>query len=551
MLSRCTSLPGIPSTSNAADKPRVQVHRAPPVDDEAYLSILRADILRLHTLGTRRLALEKDVPDGPPLEYMIRSAEKGASGRGIAAAGLLEILVDKVMDAAIVGLKDTEGAEYKLPKHLAEGRRCLSLIDPVVALIERLRHLQSQAHPVVRRNSLRSASRKQPSPRCTTTVAATQTDEAKGPMIPPLSSNGNFDAAGFFKGLSAGSNDQHGILLKKNHISATQALVAELSAVKAQGAETNPARNPSKDKPRANPQPTPAPVLAPPRSVRAASTQTAATSVTSNAVQVKISSPRVEQNAVRKPSKESSQQTQITTHVRSTQTESAVSDQARLLRVMRVEKKRSSDKREAESEVQGSTGEDVEPEPKSVSATTCSTPTPQAIDDRSASTQPAISTADGEHGVNGASRQRNERHQGAVQSGAKSDNQLLLRCPQNHGMQWIYRKELKIALACLRCQCAINGMDGFHFCAICSHDTNQRHSICAKCSSDESIGRSYCQQVVKSASDGSLTTTGGKSRVVGVNVSAKDWAMVSSCLPPPRSQNSIKAPNSGSTSNSK
>lgn len=218
MLPRCASLPGIPPAPAASNKPRQQVHCAAPADEEGYLSILRADILRLHSLGTRRLerngAATEGRKEGPPLEAVIRSAEKGASGRGVAAAGLLEILMDKVMDAAIVGLKDTEGAEYIVPKHVAEGKRCLSLIDPLLALIERVRQLHCQACPVTRRGSLRSAGRKR-SARSETSNVGTQTEEAKGPTVPPLSVNGAFDAAGFFKALGPGNSDQDGILLKK------------------------------------------------------------------------------------------------------------------------------------------------------------------------------------------------------------------------------------------------------------------------------------------------------------------------------------------------
>lgn len=565
MLSRCASLPGIPPASTAADKSRHQVNRASPVDDEAYLSVLRADILRLHSLGTRRLALDNVVAEGPPLESMIRSAEKGAGGRGVAAAGLLEILLDKVMDAAIVGLKDTEGAEYKVPKHITEGRRCLSFVDPVIALFDRMRQLHCQACPVVRRGSLRSASKKHSPPEVAMRVGVTQTDEAKGPMVPPLS-NGSFDAAGFFKGLPQGSNDQHGILLHNKHISATQALVAELSALKAQGNQTSCARAAPKEKLRAVPQSNSAPSAAPPRLVRAASTQTAAApaaavSVASSmtvAVQTDTSSPRsAQKERHRSSSKESSQQTENTpTKVRGTQTEAAISDQAKLLRVLRVEKKQPSEKPDMKSEAEAGTEAEkalklkrlAEAEMKSDKAeptvqvmqmnndkganiekgaiivdvplstensTPCSNiPTPQAADDHCASAGNSGS------GANGASRSRNERH-GGVRS-----NPPLLRCPQNHGMQWIYRKELKVKLACLRCQCAINGMDGFHFCAICSHDTNERHSICSKCSSNEHVARSYCQQIVKSASDGSLTTAAAQ-RARCPN----DWAMVSSHLP--------------------
>lgn len=528
MLSRCTSLPGIPPASTAAEKSRHPVTRAAPVDDEGYLSVLRADILRLHTLGTRRRALDDAIPEGPPLEALIRSAEKGLNGRGVAAAGLLEIFVDKVMDAAIVGLKDTESAEYKVPKHLVEGRRSLSFIDPVVALIERLRQLHSQAYPVARRTSLRSAGKKR-SARCTTACAATQTDKIEGPLVPPLSASGKFDAAGFFKDVAPDASDRNGILLQKKHVTGTQALVAELSALKATVNKKEKALSVTLTNPAPSPPPRP--------QVRAAASQTNASSISSTATQTNTTPRSAKEEPKRRPSKESSQQTESSpSQVRGTQTESAVSDQARLLRVLRVEQRRSPEKPEIEIEAEESKCDKVQADRSTLQALQAlrpeATATPNSINPKPQVQQAGTCSASGSDGcVSGISRRRHEQRDAARSKSQAGPPPPLLRCPQNHGMQWIYRKELKVPLACLRCQAAINGMDGFHFCAICSHDTQQRHSICAKCSSDERLSKSYCQSVVKSASDGSLTATAANRAQVKAKVCPQEWALVSAALP--------------------
>jgi hypothetical protein len=477
---------------------------------------------------------------------VIRSAEKGASGRGVAAAGLLEILMDKVMDAAIVGLKDTEGAEYIVPKHVAEGKRCLSLIDPLLALIERVRQLHCQACPVTRRGSLRSAGRKR-SARSETSNVGTQTEEAKGPTVPPLSVNGAFDAAGFFKALGPGNSDQDGILLKKKHITATHALVMELSAFKAESKKTSGQRSSSKEQTAAAVPSNAVASQAPPPTARAAATQTVAMPRTSKTTQTNKTPPPsaregTKEEPKRSSSKECSQQTCIATQARATQTESAVSDQAKTYRILRVEKRQASEKPEKQLEVEENTsatsagdasgGLQVASTPAATpTATECNSISTQEavsapVNTCSALQEPAVSTVGSNSSTAGTSRRRNER-QAEVRSKSKTEQAPLLRCPHSHGMQWIYRKELEVALACMRCQSAINGMDGFHFCAICNHDTKERHSICAKCSSDERIGKTYCQQIAKSASDGSLTASAASRAQAKTIVRPKDWALVS------------------------
>eukprot|EP00928_Gymnodinium_smaydae_P062019 TRINITY_DN45970_c0_g1_i1.p1 TRINITY_DN45970_c0_g1~~TRINITY_DN45970_c0_g1_i1.p1 ORF type:complete len:579 (-),score=102.79 TRINITY_DN45970_c0_g1_i1:236-1972(-) len=133
---------------------------------EAFRGVLRSDVLKLHELaaGARsggHVAARR--AEAPPVESQLREATAASgdpallrdgrwrtAGPAVAHGALLELLLEKAMEAALCSLEDTDdGSENSLMakaiETLPRGKSsALSLVGPLVAVVARVRKLHER-----------------------------------------------------------------------------------------------------------------------------------------------------------------------------------------------------------------------------------------------------------------------------------------------------------------------------------------------------------------------------------------------------------------------
>eukprot|EP00929_Paragymnodinium_shiwhaense_P079629 TRINITY_DN41519_c0_g1_i1.p1 TRINITY_DN41519_c0_g1~~TRINITY_DN41519_c0_g1_i1.p1 ORF type:complete len:572 (-),score=119.70 TRINITY_DN41519_c0_g1_i1:227-1912(-) len=514
-------------------------------EEDALRSVLRSDVLKLHELAAGakqggQVAARR--ASAGPIEEQLRAActgrvlkdgeKRSVESTAAAACGALwELVLSKLMEAALCGLEDTDDGTdgvVAVRETLSSAGRPVSFIGPFLAAMGRLRRLHERARAssaVARydKHLTKASVAPQPALQKSTRCAGVQTDEVGKPAATPACQTAAPPAV-------------------KRKTTATQTVSEE------PGGATGGGSSASKAVP--------------------AERRTETAAVQAGAVCSTVATQTVEK--ARKQLVSTASQGKVSTSHMGVQTEKSTPgscQKVRLLRMHRIQKQQEDleheDDQRRDSQPLAATALTSGKTPPIVSAAGCDRSSNDGRVTPKATTAIAAASGVADAVANiSAPRQRaldrplssSSRRLVEQPSSAQKAPREAFRCPGGHGLQYCRVRDAtagpggSVSYRCSQCGGVASAWDGFHSCAVCYKDSGQRYLICHPCSAKEvrragSGGYGDKQALQKSMSAGSLSRgpRGGGAQVASpvlpskarLASSSSEWMLVSSGLPQP------------------